>query len=151
MAPVAHVASLAYRMHITSRALVLALCLGTAACAHRRPAERPVTLAEGTAEAAFVRRMQSDLRNLVTAQAAFFAERHRYAAQFADLGGGYRTSTDVTVWLLHADDAGWLARARHPDVPAIECRVLVGAVADAPAWAHQLTPGTPGCFHIASP
>lgn len=59
-----------------------------------------------------IRGMASDLRNLVTAQEAHFAERNRYASDLATLGAKFRTSTGNSVELVNADSLHWGAVMR---------------------------------------
>jgi Tfp pilus assembly protein PilE len=75
-------------------------------------------------------RLKNDLRNLVVAQEAHFAQRAAYAPTVAALGAGYRPSLGVTVEPLNAGSNGYGAVARtvgstgscvvHINVPAAQ-------------------------------
>ena len=87
-----------------------------------------------TKEKAVVASMKSDLRNLVTAQEAFFSDNQDYAGggpyvgdgtqytQTNGLGGAgslaFTPSKDNTVTVQYVDAAGWSATAVNPAVPA---------------------------------
>jgi hypothetical protein len=125
----------------------LLLFVLSASCRHRPAAEPLVSFAEGSTEQVLTRRLSSDLRNLVTAQEAFRADHQRYADRLDDFQGQYRTSTDVGIELLAVDAQGWVAVARHPDLPSVECRVAVGTPPSAPSWVTQLEAAVPRCVH----
>ena len=68
-----------------------------------------------TKEKAYVASMKTDLRNLVTAQDAYYADNNSYyAASTATLGTNYRASTGVTVVISGATTTGWHAVATSP-------------------------------------
>lgn len=50
---------------------------------------------------------RSDLRNLVVAQEAFFADNARYAKSLAELAQGYKPSEGSRVRLVFAQDNAW--------------------------------------------
>ena len=67
-----------------------------------------------TKEKAYIASMKSDLRNLVTAQEAYFSDNNSsYAASTTDMGTSYRASTGVTVALGAVTATGWSATATH--------------------------------------
>jgi len=75
--------------------------------------------------------LESDLRNYVTAQEAFFVENIRYAGSIrslAAIGFLYRTSPGVTVIVLTASDGAHSAIAIHEDLPDYPCAIRVGNV-----------------------
>jgi hypothetical protein len=63
-----------------------------------------------TKEKAYVTAMKSDLRNMVSAQEAYFADHGRYAS---DVNEVFRPSTGVTIRIESADATGWRARTTH--------------------------------------
>ena len=68
-----------------------------------------------TKEKAYVASMKSDLRNLITAQDAYYADNNNwYAPGTANLGTNYRASTGVTVVIGGATASGWQATATSP-------------------------------------
>jgi type IV pilus assembly protein PilA len=68
-----------------------------------------------TKEKAYVASMKSDLRNLITAQDAYYADNNNwYAAGTANLGTNYRASSGVTVVISGATASGWQATATSP-------------------------------------
>jgi prepilin-type N-terminal cleavage/methylation domain-containing protein len=117
-----------------------------------------------TKEKAVVASMKSDLRNLVTAQEAFFSDNQDYAAgtyigdgtvytQTNGTGGAgtlaFTPSANSTVVLTYVDAAGWSATATNPAVPATSvpntCGVYVGVAANSPNAAVKAE-GAPACW-----
>jgi prepilin-type N-terminal cleavage/methylation domain-containing protein len=118
-----------------------------------------------TKEKAVVASMKSDLRNLVTAQEAFFSDNQDYAGggpyigdgtsytQANGLGGAgtlaFTPSKDNTVTVTYVDAAGWSATATNPAVPATSvpntCGVYVGPAANSPN-AVVIAEGAPACW-----
>ena len=85
-----------------------------------------------TKEKAYVASMKSDLRNLVTAQEAYFADNSSlYAASTGALGTSrYKSSTGVTVTINSGTGTGWAASATHSGLPATKtCAISVGGAA----------------------
>ena len=83
-----------------------------------------------TKEKAYVAAMKSDLRNLVTAQEAYFADNaSTYATDVATLGTSrYNPSTGVTVTISGATGTGWTATASHNGLPATKtCQIRLGS------------------------
>jgi hypothetical protein len=73
---------------------------------------------------AYEAEMRSNLRNLVTAEEAYFAEHGTYAATLGALPS-FSPSPAVSIEILEANRGGWRALGRHPG-SASECRVAVG-------------------------
>lgn len=82
--------------------------------------------------------MNSDLRNLVTAQEAYLAEHGQFASDVRALN--YSTSRDVTVQVLAASEEGWSAASAHSGLET-PCIVYVGD----DARGTMLVPGEPWC------
>jgi hypothetical protein len=70
--------------------------------------------------------MTADLRNLGTAQEAFFSDRSTYTAARTDLAQSYRTSDGVSVALLTASNTSHSAIATHRDTPGLVCAFSAG-------------------------
>ena len=67
-----------------------------------------------TKEKAYIASMKSDLRNLVTAQEAYFSDNNStYAASTGAMGSNYKPSTGVTVTMGAVTATGWDASATH--------------------------------------
>ncbi len=65
-----------------------------------------------TKEKAYIASMKSDLRNLVTAQEAYFSDNNStYAGSIAAMGTNYKGSTGVTVTINSSTNTGWAASA----------------------------------------
>jgi len=65
-----------------------------------------------TKEKAYVASMKSDLRNLITAQEAYFSDNNsNYAAGTANLGTNYKASSGITVTISNTTNTGWHATA----------------------------------------
>jgi type IV pilus assembly protein PilA len=112
-----------------------------------------------TKEKAVVASMKSDLRNLVTAQEAFFSDNQDYAGgvyvgdgtvytQTNGLAGAGRLaispSANNTLTITYTSAAAWSATATNPAVTSVandECGVFVGVVV-APMTAE----GAPACY-----
>jgi type IV pilus assembly protein PilA len=65
-----------------------------------------------TKQKAYVAQMKSDLKNLATAEEAFFYDSTYYTSSLASLNN-FRSSTGVTLTVLQATPGGWAARADH--------------------------------------
>jgi prepilin-type N-terminal cleavage/methylation domain-containing protein len=82
-----------------------------------------------TKEKAYVASMKSDLRNLVTAQEAYFSDHNStYADAIASMGTNYRASSGVTVALNGVTNTGWGASSTHNST-AKTCYITVGGTA----------------------
>jgi type IV pilus assembly protein PilA len=118
-----------------------------------------------TKEKAVVASMKSDLRNLVTAQEAFFSDNQDYAGGGPYKGDGtvytqtnglagkgtlaFTPSANTTVTVTYVDAAGWKATSANPAVPATSipntCGVYVGVAANSPNAAVKAE-GAPACW-----
>lgn len=81
----------------------------------------------GTRERAFLASMKSDLRNLATAEEAYFYDNASYATSLASLVA-YAPSPGTLVTINQATVAGWSATASRPGLPK-QCYLFVGSVA----------------------
>jgi hypothetical protein len=73
--------------------------------------------------------MKSDLRNLVTAQEAYFSDNNStYASSISDMGTTYKASSGVTVTMGTVTNTGWGATAGHAST-AKTCEISVGGTA----------------------
>jgi type IV pilus assembly protein PilA len=79
-----------------------------------------------TKEKAYIASMKADLRNLITAQEAYFADNNSsYAASTGAMGTNYRASAGVTVVISNTTNTGWQASATHPST-AKTCQITLG-------------------------
>ena len=79
-----------------------------------------------TKEKAYVASMKSDLRNLITAQEAYFSDNNStYAASTANLGTNYKASSGITVTLNSVTNTGWAASATSMST-AKTCQITLG-------------------------
>lgn len=90
-----------------------------------------------TREKAVVAAMKSDLRNLVTAEEAYFVDSIKYTT---NLGSRYRTTTGVTGPTITLTGDGWTAKIGHTSTTKI-CAVFTGSTPLAPAAKE----GVPRC------
>jgi len=109
-----------------------------------------------TKQKAVVASMKSDLRNLVTAQEAFFSDNNDYAGSVAATqtnglaGAGvvaFTPSTGNVLTLTYVDAAGWTAIMTNPAVtgtPAT-CGIFTGPIGNAPDPAVTQE-GAPSCY-----
>ncbi len=82
---------------------------------------------KGKANAAALR---ADLRNLASAQEAYFHEFSRYTADADELK--YTTSRGVVLTIISATQGGWSAKATHPQSFPLTCAVFSGSVTTPP-------------------
>jgi prepilin-type N-terminal cleavage/methylation domain-containing protein len=90
-----------------------------------------------TKEKAYLASMKSDLRNLVTAEEAYFADSIKYTS---NLGTTYSTTTGVIGPTITTTGDGWTAWVSHTTTTRT-CAVYTGSTALAPA----LKEGEPRC------
>ena len=76
-----------------------------------------------TKQKAYIAAMKSDLKNLITAEESYFADKTTYTT---NLGTAYSATTGVTVTINAADGAGWKASATHTGVPGMTCTIYAG-------------------------
>jgi type IV pilus assembly protein PilA len=82
-----------------------------------------------TKEKAYIASMKSDLRNLITAQEAYFSDNNStYAASTTALGTTYKASSGVTVTMGAVTNTGWTATSSHTST-AKTCSISVGGAA----------------------
>ncbi|HEU5304538.1 MAG TPA: prepilin-type N-terminal cleavage/methylation domain-containing protein [Gemmatimonadales bacterium] len=116
-----------------------------------------------TKEKAVVASMKSDLRNLVTAQEAFFSDNQDYGGgtyvgdgtvytQANGTGGAgtlaFTPSANNTVVITYINAAGWSAESTNPAVVSAAsdvCGVYVGVAANSPNAAVKAE-GAPACY-----
>ena len=96
---------------------------------------------------AYVTTMQSDLRNLATAQEMYFAEHGRYAANVGDLSN-FRPTSGVTIGISNAGLQGWYAAATH-SASTSSCAIYVGSSAPSSAVGGG-GEGVPSCQGTAT-
>ena len=82
-----------------------------------------------TKEKAYLTSMKSDLRNLVTAEEAYFADSIKYTT---NLGTAYRTSTGVLGPTIALTGDGWTATVSHTTTTRT-CAIYSGSTPLAPA------------------
>ena len=82
-----------------------------------------------TKEKAYVASMKSDLRNLVTAQEAYFSDNNStYATTTTSFGTNYHPSSGVTVTIGTVTSSGWDATASHASTNKT-CSIIVDGIA----------------------
>jgi len=82
-----------------------------------------------TKDKAYIASMKSDLRNLVTAQEAYYHDNNStYAGSTTILGTNYRSSSGVTVTLGTVTGSSWDATAAH-NVTTRTCSIKIGGPA----------------------
>jgi type IV pilus assembly protein PilA len=87
--------------------------------------------------------IKSDLRNLMTAQEAYYYDYQVYASSMSELS--MTPSNGVELTIHEADDEGWSATATHPQAFPLTCGVFVaGAATRAPATIEGLI----GCGNL---
>ena len=95
-----------------------------------------------TKEKAYLASMKSDLRNLVTAQEAYFADRTGYT-DIDGLGDSYKASAGVFVEVTESAGTGWRAEATHTALDVSRtCFIYVGTISGDTGSANE---GEPRC------
>lgn len=84
--------------------------------------------------------IKSDLRNLATAQEAYFYENHSYTSSLSALN--FTPTTGVTFSFSVANAGGWSATATHPQAFPIICALFMGS---APPLAPAVAEGLINC------
>ena len=74
--------------------------------------------------------IKTDLRNLMTAQEAYFYENYTYTTNLVQLNT--TLSTGVTITWGTVGPSGWSAKITHPLAYPIECAIFMGSVAPMP-------------------
>lgn len=97
-----------------------------------------------SAEFALQAQMKSDLRNLITAEEAFFADSVRYTTTIGPGGLTYQPSADNKILELRLTQDGWVATMGNAKTKTV-CAVFVGATPLAPA----VEEGRPACKQAA--
>ena len=92
---------------------------------------------KGKANAASLR---ADLRNLVTAEEAYFYDNSSYTTDINALN--LRVTTGVTISFGTATPGGWSAKVTHPMAWPIQCAIFFGS---APALAPATSEGLMAC------
>lgn len=87
-----------------------------------------------TKERAYVGTMRHDLKNLSTAQEAYFVDHQQYSGTISGLTLGLKVSANVTLSIDSATASGWGATATHA-YTSRECEIAVS----------QGAKGTPTC------
>ena len=111
-----------------------------------------------TKQKAIVASMKSDLRNLVTAQEAFFSDNNNYASttnatsqtnKASGSGGAvvFTPSSGNVLAIAYVDAAGWKATVTNPAVTGVPstCGIYTGPTANAPN-AAVTQEGAPACW-----
>lgn len=84
--------------------------------------------------------LKTDLRNLASAQEAYFFENSGYAVNASDLN--LRSSPGVILTIVDATASGWSAKATHPASFPLTCALFTGS---APALSPATVEGLIGC------
>ena len=78
-----------------------------------------------TKEKAYLTAMKSDLRNLVTAEEAYFSEWAQYSATLSS--NQYRNSTGVVLGTITPTTGGFSASVTYPGGTTKSCQITVGS------------------------
>ena len=89
---------------------------------------------------AYASTLKSDLRNLATAQEAYYYENSEYSDTPSNLR--HTSSPGVTIVISQATAAGWSASATHQAANPLTCAIFIGSV---PALSPATTEGVVGC------
>ncbi|HYT05135.1 MAG TPA: prepilin-type N-terminal cleavage/methylation domain-containing protein [Gemmatimonadales bacterium] len=81
-----------------------------------------------TKDKAYIGQMKSDLRNLATAEEAFFFDSSAYTNDFTKMNN-YNPSVGINVVVNEHTPQGWSATATTPNNPLLHCDLFSGAAA----------------------
>ena len=96
-----------------------------------------------TKEKAYVAAMKSDLRNLVTAEEAFFSDSSTYTDKIDTTHVRFQNSTGVSVPKIVAGPGYWSATVTHAQLPAAQyCGIGINTANPAVTGASE---GEPAC------
>ena len=103
-----------------------------------------------TKQKAYTASMRTDLRNLVTAEEAYFSDNTTYAGATANLSTSFHVSAGNSITFVGATATGWSATATNTFVPATAsghiCGVWVGGATSEPSGiSADSIEGAPGC------
>ena len=96
--------------------------------------------ARNTREDAYVASMKSDLRNLVTAEEAFYADHVKYTAQIGSGGLQFLVTTGNSLPVIRLTADGWVATIRNANTGTM-CAIFIGSTPTPPATKE----GEPRC------
>jgi type IV pilus assembly protein PilA len=104
-----------------------------------------------TKQKAYTASMKTDLRNLVTAQEAYFSNANSYATTTAELSTSFHVSAGNTVAAPAATATGWSTTITNTYVPTTAsghiCGVWIGGATSQPSGITADTiEGAPGCL-----
>jgi type II secretion system protein G len=104
-----------------------------------------------TKQKAYTASMKTDLRNLVTAEEAYFADNTKYAGTTALVAASFHVSAGNAITFVGATPNGWSANATNTFVPATAsghiCGVWVGGAASQPGGVTaDSIEGAPACL-----
>jgi type IV pilus assembly protein PilA len=85
-----------------------------------------------TKQKAYIASMKTDLRNLVTAEEAYFADSIAYTS---NLGTNFATTTGNVLGSITVTGDGWTATETNVNVasPVVTCAIFIGSTSVAPA------------------
>jgi type IV pilus assembly protein PilA len=79
---------------------------------------------------AYVTSLKSDLRNLVTAEEAYYFDNNVYTQDMSTLP--LNTSPGVVLTITTANGSGWAATATHPQSFPLTCAIFFGTIPPVP-------------------
>ena len=94
-----------------------------------------------TKSKAYVTAMKSDLRNLVTAEEAYFSDSSKYTSTITDLK--YQNSTGTNVPVIAAGAGYWTATTTHTQLPGTTCGIGINTTN--PTVGTAAAEGEPAC------
>jgi hypothetical protein len=106
----------------------------------RRAGAPGASIPSDSREAAHIAAMKSDLRNLVTAEEAFFADSVKYTARIGRGGLQFNVTVGNSLPLIRLTTDGWVATIRNLNSTTV-CAIFVGSTAQPPATRE----GEPKC------
>jgi len=97
-----------------------------------------------TKEKAYLGTMKSDLRNLATAEEAFFYDSAYYTTSLLAMNN-FRPSTGMSLLVNVASAQGWSATASAPSLTPRKCYLFAGSVGPPPSAPPALNEGRIAC------
>jgi prepilin-type N-terminal cleavage/methylation domain-containing protein len=99
-----------------------------------------------TKQKAYKTAMKSDLRNLVTAEEAFFSDSSKYTAVINTVTGlTYQNSTGTVAPAITTGAGFWFATNSHTQLPGIICGIGINTTNPVPVIGTAAAEGEPVC------
>jgi hypothetical protein len=90
----------------------------------------PAAAQDAPSDSLAVKEVKSNLRNLVVAMEAYFAEHMAYTANLEDVDWEPEGDVTLPTLTLHVSGNGWAGTMGHKTITSVSCSIYIGASAD---------------------